>query len=449
MKQSFRFKSILRTVLLASFLTSCAPPKDSHKYQIPWRSEDGRYSLQTVTIDSLSDPDTLSSPLVKLFVTPSEENGKLTAPSAIGRFMKRSDGVNVPLDFVSLQGATIHANFERIHEFDKAAGADTLVTWPLEVSVETEVETTGDSTNNAFFDGNRNAILILPYTDNSRKGLPISLNGGVLAHEHFHSLFFQLVLKKLIRGGHNVDTDLPEINIDMPTILSEINDVEKVGTEEMRRSTREFNEFLLRGLNEGLADFWSWLAIGDDDFVGRSISAYRECRRLDKGFTALPSSTDLHMRVFSARVSSGQTRQFRGWMAYQVGVQYARFFKEFAIATYGEKPSFKDRVEMAQSIIRALGGDFANQAAQEFSTQDIAADKIVDSVVRTMAEARVNEKSCAVIAEFKESGAKLPEVCGKFNLKKEEIDKQKDERVKKAPPLEYCSCEVDGHNVCH
>lgn len=422
-------------------LTSCGSPfnsKNSNQYQIPWRSDDGHYSLQAVRIDSLSDPDTLSGPLVKLFVTPSEEDGKLNGPPAIGRFMTRKDGVKIPLDFVSLQGATIQANFQKIHEFDRAAGADSLVSWPLEVSVETSVDNAGDNTNNAFFDGKRNAILILPYTDNSKTGLPISLNGGVLAHEHFHALFFKLVMEKMLKSGLDVSTQVPEIIPTIPKVISEIDP--KVGTNEPRVDVKDFNDFLLRGLNEGLADFWSWLAVGDDYFVGRSLTAYSDCRRLDKGFNAIPTSDELRYKAFSLQMSMHDQMQYRSWIAYQLGAQYARFFKELAVAAYGENPTFIERVEMGQAIIRALGGEFASEAVQEYSVQQIAADKIVDKVVLSMTDKKVNEKVCTVVAEMKTAGSALPSACDKFSLKKDEIEKNKKDRLTANSSLESPSC---------
>ncbi len=444
MKQSLKHIVSSQIILIpALFLAACGSPFNSQKsseYQIPWRSESGKYELQNVSISSLSDPESLSSPLVRLFVTPAEDNGSLAGPQAVGRFMMSTKGVRVPLDFISLQGASIHAHFERVYEFDRAVGVDRYLSWPIQVSVETEILSKQERINNAYFDGNRNAILILPYKDETGEGLPLSLNGGVLTHEHFHSIYDKLVMKRLSVAGLKVDRHISELAAIEPVKVS--GEV-KPGQVEPKIEASEFNEFLLRATNEGLADFWSWLQLDDSDFVGRSISGLRECRRLDKKFSNLPSASELKPQVFVLGETQEKANQHVNWMYYQVGVQYARFFKEMAVAIHGEKPSFVERVEMAQALVSALN-EFSQHVIQKFASEEIATDKIAELFVSNLTPSRLSKKSCQLLAEFKRDGAELPQSCSSFGVSADQVTKNKIKRSQNSPRrLQDCSCKMD------
>ncbi len=450
MKQSL--KQILSSQLIlipAIFLAACSSPFNSDKsteYQIPWQSENGKYELQNVSIKSLSDPETLSSPLVRLFVTPAEENGSLAGPMAIGRFMTSTKGVRIPLDFVSLQGASIHAHFERVYEFDRAVGVDRYLTWPIQISIETEILSKHEQTNNAYFDGVRNAILILPYKDDTREGLPLSLNGGVLSHEHFHSIFDKLVMKRLSSAGLKVDRHISELAALEPV---EVSIESKLGRSEPKVDSVEFNDFLVRAMNEGLADYWAWLQSNDTDFVGRSISGLRECRRLDKQFSHLPAASSLKSQVFIDAATRESEKLHVSWMHYQVGAQYARFFRELSIAIHGEKPGFIERVELAQSLVAALH-EFSQVAIQKYASEDIATDKIADLFVKNISPSRLSKKSCEILSEFTRDGASLPQGCSSVGVDSNEVLKNKILRFKNAPQkLQNCSCEMnESTGIC-
>ncbi len=444
MKQSLKHILSGQLILIpAIFLAACSSPFNSNKsseYQIPWRSEGGKYELQNVSIRSLSDPESLSSPLVRLFVTPAEDNGSLAGPLAVGRFMTSTKGVRIPLDFVSLQGASIHAHFERVYEFDRAVGVDRYLTWPIQISIETEILSKQERTNNAFFDGNRNAILILPYKDETGEGLPLSLNGGVLTHEHFHSIFDKLVMKRLSIAGLKVDRHISELAALEPVkVLSE----SKPGGIEPKIDSIEFNEFLLRATNEGLADFWAWLQLDDTDFVGRSIGGLRECRRLDKQFLTLPSASELKPQVFIDSITKHEGKLHVSWMYYQVGAQYARFFRELTMAVYDGKPSYVERVEAAQALVAALN-EFSQVVIQKFTSEDIATDKIAELFVSNLAPSRLSKKSCELLSEFKRDGDDLPQACSSFGVSAEQVTKNKIKRSNNSPRrLQECSCKMN------
>lgn len=445
MKQSLKQIMNSQIILIpAIFLAACSSPFNSNKsteYQIPWRSENGKYDLQNIAISSLSDPDSLNSPLVRLFVTPAEENGNLAAPPAIGRFMTSKDGVRVPLDFVSLQGATIHAHFERMNQFDRAAGVDRELTWPLKISVETEMLSKTEKTNNAFYDGVRNAIIILPYYDGAAEGLPLSLNGGVLAHEHFHAIYDKLVMKRLDLAGLKVDRKLSELAASLPPEISklEIPAEAKPADAEAEVYSVDYNKFILRATNEGLADYWSWLQLGDNDFVGRSIGNLRECRRLDKPFTSLPDRENLKYQVFHEPQTKQSKEEMRAWMYYQVGAQYARFLRELTISLHGEKPSLAERLEMAQALIATLR-EFSQLVIKDYKLKDIELHAITNMFLKNLPSSRLNKQTCQLLSEFKRSTADLPEGCSSIGISTEDVTKKVNKRAEKAP-LEFRLCE--------
>ena len=82
------------------------------------------------------------------------------------------------------------------------------------------------------------------------------MNAGVIAHEFFHSIFFKKVLGKL----RAINSDSDRLTTAGPEL---------------------FNLTYVRGLNEGLADFWGWLYTKDQNFMRFSFAGSNEGRSLD------------------------------------------------------------------------------------------------------------------------------------------------------------------------
>src|SRR5690606_9491676 len=121
--------------------------------------------------------------------------------------------------------------------------------------------------------------------------LPMALNGGILAHEHFHAYFFALLLEKVILILDQWPT---------PTASSVHSGVKSGWWLPHFNSTLNHNMGVLLAWNEGLADFWGYLYSGDPQFIGESLPHRLRARSLDRGVSPIPDSGD-----WSARMNHG------------------------------------------------------------------------------------------------------------------------------------------------
>jgi hypothetical protein len=238
----------------------------------------------------------------------------------------------VPADFVTMQSVVVIAHQERLLDLDQKVGVADLLSLPLKVgvSVDLNVPNSDLKKNNALYVGQYDALLIVPYTNT---GLPISINAGVLAHEHFHAVFQRLLINPLLKelAKQNTTSALyvsqevaehfdGDDRIRLPRTMFDVENVKlkiKKKTAKAKNDSKEpppplvdksvhseikpvpddrgamvseatFNEFIVAGMNEGFADFWGWIYSVDDDFVGRSLSFASERRRLDGEIFGIP-----------------------------------------------------------------------------------------------------------------------------------------------------------------
>ena len=144
-------------------------------------------------------------------------------------------------------------------------------------------------------------MFFVPYAEEQ---LPIPMNGGIIAHEHFHSYFSYGVLKKL--GSQKIDP---------------------------------LQDYLLKSLNEGIADMWGWIYTGDPDFISMSLPAVGGLRKLDvPSFMNLPevkSKADLEFELKFVKSEChrvpgcSSAEQVITGMSYENGTVLARILKNF------------------------------------------------------------------------------------------------------------------------
>jgi hypothetical protein len=360
---------------LALFAAGCADgPYGSggQRYFIPWPDAPGNYRMQPVQINTLDHPDSLTGQLVKFYVNPYAVGGDLAGGEPIGRYVRDANDVLHPADLLTRSATTIYAHMERLQALDVAAGGASLMRWPARLGLRTLMrEAMGDLVNNnAIYDPEFDAILLVPYTQN---GLPIVENGGVIGHEHFHALFYAMVGEPLAVaagrkpvaaaiGGHEWEggSSASVAGVDrssaaarpvgrytaMPNSATALSSVD------------ELNDFTLRGINEGLADSWGWFYSGDPGFVGRSLPATQAARALD--VAPEPIVEMAAWRIEVAQVSSQlglspvDRQQLLLGHAYRIGTQYARFMRAMALALGNGVDSPQARLLAAQALVRAL-----------------------------------------------------------------------------------------------
>lgn len=363
-------------------LFGCAKSRNSegNQFQIPWPDESGAYHLQNVSIPSFSDPNRLQGENVRIFVNPRLSEGRLASDEPIGRFVRTKSGVGVPSDYMSLQATAIHAHYERLAKIDASTGAD--IDWPVKVGIRASVrDERGTVTTNAIFDGKLDALLIVPYSGDS---LPIALNGGILAHEHFHMIFQRAVVAKLDQqGAIRKSLRLSGLSREFGCeVASHIHQDSQKGTaarepiagddsgpikpKDSKSASAVFNSFYLRALNEGLADYWAWVYTGDANFIVHSLPSEAKYRRLDLSVQQLLGNDVLKRFVFRGEESDPFSDYELAGNAYLVGSQFARVLRELTLAGGLEQMATLDaRLQGAKALIESL-----SSIAQEFVTAE-------------------------------------------------------------------------------
>ena len=356
-RKAVRFSvSSLWVPLLATFtVIACAPiggldSNSTRLFQIPWPDSNGKYSLQKVEIKSFDEPTSLHGYYANILVDPYEKDGQLESSTPSGRFARTKDGVMVPSDYVSLMATSIQAHMERLHAMNLNVGvSDDQVHWPAKIGVEANVVSQGKRNvvrNNAIFEKRLNALLMVPYSDSS---LPIGLNAGILAHEHFHRIFQSLLLDRL--------TEVPL---------------------EEKDSIQIYNDTLLRAMNEGFADFWGWVYTGDENFIAQSLPKENARRSLSTKASRLPTIDDLKLRLTNPVYKDEDARI---GLAYEKGTLYARLLHDLALSQASSKNlTLEDRLSIAKVLVASLPmlGD------QALSAQNAHIELSPDAIIKPL-----------------------------------------------------------------
>lgn len=272
----------LGLIISASFLIQCQSrntdtnPVGDIQVRIPFYS-DGQYTMSNVTLVSVTDTVHLSGGAAHFLISASENGKIIQGIEPMVRSIRNSHGVYVATDSLSLQLMSLYAHFEKLYFLDQAMGVPFYVqlTWPRLVAVNTKMsyEDGRPALDNALYKSKFDAYFFTRFTADT---LPLTVNAGVIAHEHFHAIFHQLVIKK---------------NPELFDLGSAIHPHAVMATSEPSQKLwthTDSNRFLARGLNEGLADVWGWIYSGDDKFVSRTGAIFKN-RDLDQQPTPIRS----------------------------------------------------------------------------------------------------------------------------------------------------------------
>ena len=318
-------------------------------FRIPWPDSKHEYSMQDVVVESFNEPQFLRGDFAEIFIQPELrfDLGTLAQPGTpSGRFVTTQTGVMLALDAASIQAATLYAHLERLRKFDVLVGAAPFLPTRQLVGINVGIIDSEKHLieNNAQYNPIVDALLFVPYTESE---LPIIFNAGVIAHEHFHSIFQKIVLSEF-----NVKKSYLNAKIEEPTTLPILNDEpsEKVSTKlNSSISIDQYNRFVLRGINEGLADYWGWLYSGDENFVGRSLPIAVELRRLKR------SNLQFYTQdYFKNRLSKDVDDRVRMARAYSLGTQYAVYFYNLSVNLFDGAIDEVARRKMAHILVMAL-----------------------------------------------------------------------------------------------
>lgn len=352
------FAALSASLILAELGCSLAareqnPSQDDYRVLLPW-SVDGKYQFHNVDLHSLLNLSSLKSETTMFLLSPSLSGKQLVGYQPRVRTFVNQDGVHVPTDELSLELLTLYAHLEKLEDLDEAVGLGQLLPKPRVVGVEVRIPQKQSKSqnqqveNNALYSPQLDALLFVPYHG---PDLPLAVNAGVVAHEHFHALFNYLVLKPArakIRAIRTAQAHSKEekkmisqfagLDEAVTTAADQMNGGVKrnsplVGDPKTNTGNGDstvgledwevYHINLLRAVNEGLADVWGWVYSGDKVFVRRSIPALKATRDLE-------ASAQVHLynrEVFQQLTVTASYSGMEANRAYELGTQYARLIK--------------------------------------------------------------------------------------------------------------------------
>lgn len=336
----------LLIAFLALTISSCGQKSDVDQSKgqvvidLPLQSSGGSYSFKAISLFGIENLKEVSGQFVRFYYAPGTETSTVYGDAPQARFIKTGNKF-VPMDAISNQMAVIYYHMQNMAQLDKIVGAGNINQWPRIIGIETILANVPRiySRNNAFYDGGTDSIMFMPYTEEE---LPIAVNGGVIAHEHFHSLFFKIVLKPALSSSLFGLLDTTKMS------LSDLIDEDF--------QTKMTNRTILMGLNEGLADFWAWVYTQDADFMKWSFSFNQDLtkeRSLDLNTLAVGQykssqevRAEVNRRFFAAR--SSLTDYY-----YTVGTPIARYLKQLTqlIADEQNRPVSEVKLQVAGEVI--------------------------------------------------------------------------------------------------
>lgn len=311
--------------------------------------KDGSYKFETLTLSTLQDLIEIRGEAARFLFSPRMDKGELVGVAPRARVLKNKDGVFVPMDALSAQMLAIYASLEKLMKLDADLGVKNVNRWPRVVAMNTKISDSENvqNQNNALYSGSLDAMLFVPYV---RDDLPLAVNAAVIGHEHFHSLFYKMVLQKLggsfAKGSGNLH--------DSRVFFDAVGVSESVG-QELELSFDDpttFHVMLMRAYNEGLADVWGWILTGDVDFVKRSLK-FEKVRNLDLDVQPVPTRAEWEKSLSGKSVGTMTT------VSYEFGSQLARLIKQTAakqIVESSKHPSNSQEVRRrtAKAIIMSL-----------------------------------------------------------------------------------------------
>lgn len=276
--------------------------------------------FKTVELEGVNDQKTLKGDVVEFYLSPGEKNSQIAGKSAIARFVKDSEGVHIPVNSLSLQMVSLYYHMQSLRKLEIESFGKAYVSWPRQIGLRVNTNNSETRFNNAFYNSQLDVIFFVPYVSDQ---LPLPLNGGVIAHEHFHSYFYRGIQKKL-----------------------------------SSKKTEPLDDYILKSLNEGLADIWGWIYTNQPDFISLSLPEIGQFRKLDTTFLGMPqqikslleleSDLKLSESECEKHKSCNSSEQIIIALSYVNGTVLARTLKNFLTE---QNLSQK---EMAQKIFKLI-----------------------------------------------------------------------------------------------
>jgi hypothetical protein len=372
---------ITSMAMFASGLMGCADARNNcgNKVLALWPSASGEYTFQEVILSTLNDPYSLSGGAAKIYFESMIGGNSFSGKVAQPRYTRSGD-LCVPMDTASSMAVSMYAQFERIMQFENRNGTLDMLTWPRRVGLDINVRASDGMThNNAFYLGQGDSIAVLPY---NLDGVPLGLNPGIMAHEHFHAHFQRQVIS--VMNSHLApafDVDSLFYSSFAPQRASAKATVEDVDRADIN-TARGLNAFVLRAWNEGLADLYGAIFSGDPRFFDQSLPALKNARALTSKIAPFMSAFGLQ---FNARKISDPKNLVA--ISYDQGAYLARLM--YALANSGVETPEKFLVR----VMRRLK-DIPPAILPEYESKVLEFEAVLPILLNDFP---LNENSCATL----------------------------------------------------
>ncbi|MBL7544764.1 MAG: hypothetical protein JNL11_13185 [Bdellovibrionaceae bacterium] len=343
------------------------------------------YSFADVELLSIFDLVSISGQYARFHIKASRNENNVIGPKPRGQFLRNKEGVFIPKNFLTLQATTLYFHSQNMMLLERSLKLDSKRTAPLKIVLETPVLNTKQNENNAFYDGDLDAIIFLKYSEGN---LPLSLNGGVFAHEYFHSIFERIVLKTLKTNElFKIPTPINKI-----TMTKTLADVTKINlsskASELRtrmvsgpitlsqENVKWYYALLLKGFNEGLADYWGWNYVNDVSFISHSLPQTRTSRKLDLSSQKLDSlqllsEAEMLSIIYQVTDSTSEKLELINAFSYLLGSRIALFFKSYSETIQHERSL---STEETHKLVNQTILDFIHSLATTLPQVTLAAD---------------------------------------------------------------------------
>jgi hypothetical protein len=405
-------------IITPVLLFSCAKKSDVNEaqgdlsVQIGVQQSASAYTLQVVTLKGIEKLNEVAGQFARFFYSPGSTATSLTGTAPHAEFI-HSGRFFVPSDNLSMQMAAIYFHLQSLAAFDKEVGADGVNRWPRAVGLETQILNGGDGANlqqnNAFYNGQTDSMMFVPFTGNN---LPIAVNAGIIAHEHFHSLFYKTVIRvafqaqKLSSPSASIHEEAQQplnAKTGVPAGPVAVSDKERI---------QMFNETFLRGINEGLADFWGWVYTDDPEFMRWSLPDFQADRTLKLSLNSVGSfetKDKILRKVVEATQFYENPKAALINYSYQIGTPYARFLKQLSVlqATAKKvtiKESKKLVAQMVFSYIKGLGQKLQSLGDDEELDPSDLFNHVAD-LAKNHEMIHLDQPSCEFVAKYVSQGA--------------------------------------------
>lgn len=342
----------------------------SAKVRIPWKNAQGGVSLQVVELKGIHDLQEMKGDFARFAYAPRLKDGGIDGVAPKGQFARTTSGIYVPLDSTSQQMATIYAHMQALRDLDRQAGVGDLLKWPRSIGIATRIRGNDGRlwTDNAFYDGATDSILMV----SNRKGRwPLSLNPGVIAHEHFHALFYAQVLGPLLNEkvlNHTISGSAHAEEEVLNHFRIAQSGEGLVGTEKSSREPRgrdleldqkAYRSALVKMINEGLADVWGWIYSGQPDFIEKSFPNFKGIRSLksEREVAGLVSAEKVDDLILLCQRSKSPNACAND-VSYLAGSSLSRAVRSIFIGSLDELSASgkQARERLAQRLMKSLPG---------------------------------------------------------------------------------------------